>query len=59
MPLVLLLLVVLHLAALHEVGSNNPEGVDIKKKDENGKPLDGIRFIRTTPSKTSLESGSS
>jgi ubiquinol-cytochrome c reductase cytochrome b subunit len=45
MPLVLLLLVVLHLAALHEVGSNNPEGVDIKKKkDENGKPLDGIPF---------------
>jgi ubiquinol-cytochrome c reductase cytochrome b subunit len=31
LPLVLLLLVVLHLFALHEVGSNNPDGVDIKK----------------------------
>jgi ubiquinol-cytochrome c reductase cytochrome b subunit len=45
MPLVILLLVVLHLAALHEVGSNNPEGVDIKKKKGNdGIPLDGIPF---------------
>ncbi len=45
LPLVLLLLVVLHLGALHEVGSNNPEGIDIKKvKDANGKPLDGIPF---------------
>ncbi|TXK62582.1 cytochrome b [Alkalisalibacterium limincola] len=45
LPLVLLLLVVLHLGALHEVGSNNPEGIDIKKvKDENGKPKDGIPF---------------
>ncbi len=44
-PLALLLLVVLHLAALHEVGSNNPDGVDIKKKkDATGKPLDGIAF---------------
>jgi ubiquinol-cytochrome c reductase cytochrome b subunit len=38
-------LVVLHLLALHEVGSNNPDGVEIKKhKDENGVPLDGIPF---------------
>jgi ubiquinol-cytochrome c reductase cytochrome b subunit len=45
LPLVLLLLVVLHLGALHEVGSNNPEGIDIKAvKDANGKPLDGIAF---------------
>jgi ubiquinol-cytochrome c reductase cytochrome b subunit len=45
LPLVILLLVVLHLGALHEVGSNNPEGVDIKKvKDETGKPKDGIPF---------------
>jgi ubiquinol-cytochrome c reductase cytochrome b subunit len=46
LPLVLLLLVVLHLGALHEVGSNNPEGVDIKKvKDKaTGIPLDGIPF---------------
>jgi len=44
-PLVLLLLVVMHIIALHEVGSNNPEGVEIKKtKDENGIPLDGIPF---------------
>jgi ubiquinol-cytochrome c reductase cytochrome b subunit len=45
LPLVLLLLVVLHLGALHTVGSNNPEGVDIKKhKDAQGRPLDGIPF---------------
>jgi ubiquinol-cytochrome c reductase cytochrome b subunit len=43
-PLVLLLLVGAHLLALHEVGSNNPDGVEIKKaKDpKTGKPLDGI-----------------
>jgi ubiquinol-cytochrome c reductase cytochrome b subunit len=46
LPLVILLLVVLHLGALHEVGSNNPDGVDIKKhKDPVTKiPLDGIPF---------------
>ncbi len=45
LPLVILLLVVLHLGALHEVGSNNPEGVDIKKvKGDKGVPLDGIPF---------------
>ena len=45
LPIVLLALVVLHILALHEVGSNNPDGVDIKKhKDENGIPLDGIKF---------------
>lgn len=44
-PIILLALVVLHLLALHEVGSNNPDGVEIKKnKDENGIPLDGIPF---------------
>jgi ubiquinol-cytochrome c reductase cytochrome b subunit len=44
-PLVLLGLVVAHLIALHEVGSNNPDGVEIKAhKDANGKPLDGIAF---------------
>ncbi len=45
-PLVLLGLVVMHLVALHEVGSNNPDGVEIKKhKDANtGIPLDGIPF---------------
>lgn len=44
-PLVLIGLVFLHLLALHEVGSNNPDGVEIKKhKDANGIPLDGIPF---------------
>jgi ubiquinol-cytochrome c reductase cytochrome b subunit len=45
MPLVLLGLVFVHIIALHEVGSNNPDGVEIKKhKDANGVPLDGIPF---------------
>ncbi|MFV8782252.1 cytochrome b N-terminal domain-containing protein [Microbulbifer sp. SA54] len=45
LPLVLVLLVVLHILALHEVGSNNPDGIEIKKnKDENGIPLDGVPF---------------
>jgi len=44
-PIVLLVLVFLHIAALHTVGSNNPDGIEIKKyKDENGVPLDGIPF---------------
>jgi ubiquinol-cytochrome c reductase cytochrome b subunit len=44
-PLVLIGLVVAHLLALHDVGSNNPDGVEIKaKKDANGRPLDGIPF---------------
>ncbi len=44
-PLALLGLIVAHILALHEVGSNNPDGVEIKKlKDENGVPLDGIPF---------------
>ena len=45
-PLVLLGLVVAHIIALHEVGSNNPDGVEIKQgpKDAKGKPLDGIPF---------------
>ncbi|MFA9438714.1 cytochrome bc complex cytochrome b subunit [Uliginosibacterium sp. sgz301328] len=44
-PLVLVGLVAAHLIALHEVGSNNPDGVEIKKhKDANGIPLDGIPF---------------
>jgi len=44
-PLVLIGLVAAHLIALHEVGSNNPDGVEIKeKKDANGRPLDGIPF---------------
>ncbi|NCV25832.1 MAG: cytochrome bc complex cytochrome b subunit, partial [Betaproteobacteria bacterium] len=44
-PLVLLGLVVAHILALHEVGSNNPDGIEIKaKKGADGKPLDGIPF---------------
>ena len=44
-PIVLLALVVLHILALHEVGSNNPDGVEIKKtKGADGVPLDGIPF---------------
>ena len=47
-PLVLLGLVAAHIIALHEVGSNNPDGVEIKgpnaPKDADGHPLDGIPF---------------
>ncbi|MBI5862508.1 MAG: cytochrome bc complex cytochrome b subunit [Rhodocyclales bacterium] len=44
-PLVLVGLVVAHIIALHEVGSNNPDGVEIKKKKgADGIPLDGIPF---------------
>jgi ubiquinol-cytochrome c reductase cytochrome b subunit len=44
-PLILIGLVAAHIIALHEVGSNNPDGVEIKKKkDANGIPLDGIPF---------------
>jgi ubiquinol-cytochrome c reductase cytochrome b subunit len=44
-PMLLLVLVFLHIVALHEVGSNNPDGIDIKKNlDDKGKPLDGIPF---------------
>ncbi|MES2917778.1 MAG: cytochrome bc complex cytochrome b subunit [Pseudomonadota bacterium] len=44
-PLVLVALVFLHLVALHHVGSNNPDGIEIKKnKGADGKPLDGIPF---------------
>jgi len=45
LPLVLVALVFLHIVALHHVGSNNPDGIEIKKnKDENGIPKDGIAF---------------
>ena len=44
-PLVLCGLVGAHLIALHEVGSNNPDGIEIKDhKDADGVPLDGIPF---------------
>ncbi|MCO4810660.1 MAG: cytochrome bc complex cytochrome b subunit [Gammaproteobacteria bacterium] len=45
LPLALIGLIFVHIVALHEVGSNNPDGIDIKKhKDESGKPLDGVAF---------------
>ena len=44
-PIILLALVVMHILALHEVGSNNPDGVEIKKvKGPDGHPVDGIPF---------------
>lgn len=44
-PLILCLLVYLHIVALHQVGSNNPDGIEIKKnKGADGKPLDGVPF---------------
>lgn len=45
LPLVLIILVFLHLVALHHVGSNNPDGIEIKKnKGPDGIPKDGIPF---------------
>jgi len=45
LPFAIAGLVLLHILALHEVGSNNPDGVEIKNhKDADGKPLDGIPF---------------
>jgi len=44
-PLGLLLLVVLHIVTLHRVGSNNPDGIEIREKvTAQGKPVDGIPF---------------
>lgn len=44
-PLVLIMLVAAHIIALHEVGSNNPDGIEIKENlDERGVPKDGIPF---------------
>ena len=44
-PLAFVGLVVVHIIALHEVGSNNPDGIEIKKnKNEHGIPIDGIPF---------------
>ena len=45
LPFVLAALVFIHIVALHKVGSNNPDGIEIKQnKDANGIPKDGIRF---------------
>ncbi len=44
-PLLFLVIVWLHILALHETGSNNPDGIEIKEhKDAKGVPLDGIPF---------------
>ena len=59
LPLVLLGLVAAHLIALHEVGSNNPDGIEIKeqpKDRQTGLPLDGITAIRITRSRISSAS---
>jgi ubiquinol-cytochrome c reductase cytochrome b subunit len=45
LPLILVVLVFLHIVALHAVGSGNPDGVEIKNnKDKDGIPKDGIPF---------------
>jgi ubiquinol-cytochrome c reductase cytochrome b subunit len=45
-PMVLIGIVFVHIVALHAVGSNNPDGIEIKKnKDANGHPVDGIPFF--------------
>ena len=45
LPIALIGLVFIHIVALHHVGSNNPDGIEIKDhKDEKGVPLDGIPF---------------
>ena len=45
LPFILALLIGLHLVALRQVGSNNPDGIEIKEKlGPDGKPLDGIPF---------------
>lgn len=45
-PIILIALVLMHIIALHDVGSNNPDGVSIKKyKDAEGKPIDGLPFF--------------
>ncbi|NKC00950.1 MAG: cytochrome b [Pseudomonadales bacterium] len=45
LPLVLVILVFVHVVALHHVGSNNPDGIEIKKnKGPDGIPLDSVPF---------------
>jgi ubiquinol-cytochrome c reductase cytochrome b subunit len=45
LPFIIALLIGLHLVALRQVGSNNPDGIEIKEKTgKDGKPLDGIPF---------------
>jgi len=45
LPLALVALIFVHIVALHEVGSNNPDGIEIKEyKDQHGIPIDGVAF---------------
>ena len=45
LPLALIALIFVHIVALHEVGSNNPDGIEIKDhKNEDGIPVDGVAF---------------
>ncbi len=45
LPLALIALIFVHILALHEVGSNNPDGIEIKNyKDKDGIPIDGVAF---------------
>ena len=45
LPIILIALIVMHIIALHDVGSNNPDGVSIKeRKDKDGNPIDGLPF---------------
>ena len=45
LPLILVAMVFVHIVALHHVGSNNPDGVEIKKnKNKDGVPVDGVAF---------------
>ena len=44
LPLVLVVLVFLHILALHEVGSNNPDGTDVKRKKGSIKAEDQSKF---------------
>ena len=55
LPIILLLLIVVHILALHEVGSNNPDGIEIKEnKGPDGHPVDGITFHPYFTSKDSV-----
>jgi len=45
LPIILIALIVMHIIALHDVGSNNPDGVSIKEhKEKDGNPIDGLPF---------------
>ena len=46
LPILLIAIVFFHILALHEIGSNNPDGIDVKKHlDEDGVPLDTKPFF--------------